>query len=396
MIVGGAPLEISDVPWQVALLSAHVRDRDDDGFLDQFCGGSLISAEWVVTAAHCTFSDGDLPLRPSDIDVVAGKSVLSEISSSDRRGVDRIVVHPDYDGQFFNDIALIHLSSAVPLGTRVAPIAFGGAVWDGTAPAADTQYVVSGWGCRAVLDANDDCPIDDPDAYFADALEAVVVRDVGGPTATTCGSNSDFDVALMICAGDLAGGVDSCAGDSGGPLVATWDDAPVLAGVVSFGFGCALTSFPGIYTRVSTYAEWMTSVTDLVAFADWSTSEVFTPLSPARVMDTRSGDKVGTLAVAGGADPYELQVTGRAGVPTGVAAVALNVTAVSTEANDYGGVVTGYPCGGALPDVSNLNFVSGQTIPNSVIAPVSSAGKVCFYVYGKAHLLADVSGYLIN
>ena len=88
-----------------------------------------------------------------------------------------------------------------------------------------------------------------------------------------------------------------------------------------------------------------------------------------------------------------LQVTGVAGVPlSGVAAVALNVTAVSTEANDFGGFVTVFPCG-TRPDASNLNFVSGQTIPNSVIAPVSSAGKVCFYVYGKAHLLADVSGY---
>ncbi|MBL6636330.1 MAG: hypothetical protein ISP35_09055 [Ilumatobacteraceae bacterium] len=43
--------------------------------------------------------------------------------------------------------------------------------------------------------------------------------------------------------------------------------------------------------------------------------------------------------------------------------------------------------------MSNLNFTSGQTIPNSVIAPVSADGKVCFYVYGKTHLLADVSGY---
>ena len=129
--------------------------------------------------------------------------------------------------------------------------------------------------------------------------------------------------------------------------------------------------------------------------ASSSSGSTFTALTPKRIMDTRSGEKVGTLAVAGGAAPYELQVTGAGGVPSsGVAAVALNVTAVSTEANDYGGFVTVYPCGGSLPDVSNLNFVSGQTIPNSVIAPVSSSGKVCFYVYGKAHLLADVSGYM--
>ena len=117
----------------------------------------------------------------------------------------------------------------------------------------------------------------------------------------------------------------------------------------------------------------------------------FTPLTPKRLLDTRSGDKVGELDGSGAA--YELQVTGAGGVPSsGVSAVALNVTAVSTETNDFGGFVTVYPCG-TRPDASNLNFTSGMTIPNSVIAPVSSSGKVCFYVYGKAHLLADVSGY---
>jgi hypothetical protein len=112
-------------------------------------------------------------------------------------------------------------------------------------------------------------------------------------------------------------------------------------------------------------------------------------------MDTRgSGNKVGELDGSGSA--YELQVGGEKGVPSsGVAAVALNVTVVDGEAGDYGGFVTVYPCG-TRPDASNLNFTSGQTIPNSVIAPVSSSGKVCLYVYGEAHLLADVSGYFTS
>ena len=114
-------------------------------------------------------------------------------------------------------------------------------------------------------------------------------------------------------------------------------------------------------------------------------------LKPERLLDTRSGDKVGEIDGTGAA--YSLQVGGEKGVPSsGVGAVALNVTVVDGEAGDYGGYVTVYPCG-TRPDASNLNFTSGQTIPNSVIAPVSAAGKVCFYVYGKAHLLADVSGY---
>jgi hypothetical protein len=114
--------------------------------------------------------------------------------------------------------------------------------------------------------------------------------------------------------------------------------------------------------------------------------------APVRLLDTRgSGNKVGKTDGTG--TPYELTVAGVSGVPsTGVAAVALNVTVVDGEATDVGGYVTVYPCG-TRPDSSNLNFVNGQTVPNAVIASVSAAGKVCFYVYGKAHLLADVSGY---
>jgi hypothetical protein len=123
-----------------------------------------------------------------------------------------------------------------------------------------------------------------------------------------------------------------------------------------------------------------------------ATTESFVPLTPARVLDTRGGAKVGNAA--GTAAPYVLQVTGQGGVPaSGVGAVALNVTVTLTEDPTIGGgYVTVFPCG-TRPDASNLNFVGGQTIPNSVIAPVSASGEVCFYVYGTAHLIADVSGY---
>ena len=114
--------------------------------------------------------------------------------------------------------------------------------------------------------------------------------------------------------------------------------------------------------------------------------------SPVRLLNTRtSGTKVGALDGNGAA--YELTVSGQSGIPAeDVVAVAMNVTVVDGEAGNAGGYVTVYPCG-TRPDSSNLNFVNGQTVPNAVIAPVSLSGKVCFYVYGKAHLLADVSGY---
>ena len=90
---------------------------------------------------------------------------------------------------------------------------------------------------------------------------------------------------------------------------------------------------------------------------------------------------------------YVLQVTGKGGVPTdGVTAVALNVTVTETETGAHNGFVTVFPCGDR-PDASNLNFVANQTVPNLVIAPVNEAGEVCLYVYGRAGLIADVSGY---
>jgi hypothetical protein len=123
----------------------------------------------------------------------------------------------------------------------------------------------------------------------------------------------------------------------------------------------------------------------------------FTSLSaPTRLLNTRtSGVKVGKTDGTGTA--YELTVAGQSGLPAAgsLSTVAMNVTVVDGEANDAGGYVTVYPCG-TRPDSSNLNFVNGQTVPNAVIASVSSEGKVCFYVYGKAHLLADVSGYFDN
>jgi uncharacterized delta-60 repeat protein len=128
-----------------------------------------------------------------------------------------------------------------------------------------------------------------------------------------------------------------------------------------------------------------------------ATTRPIVPLTPARLFDTRDGS--GSVAVGkvgdglGGGTPLEFTVTGQGGVPTaGVGAVSLNVTAVDTEAPNEGGYVTVYPCG-TPPNASNLNFTSNQIIPNAVIAPVSANGKVCFYVYGKAHLLADVNGW---
>ena len=123
------------------------------------------------------------------------------------------------------------------------------------------------------------------------------------------------------------------------------------------------------------------------------TGSSLTALPPARILDTRSELKVG--ASDGSGAPHRLNVHGQGGLPaSGIGAVVLNVTVTGGENPSVGGgYVSVYPCASGRPSASSLNFEADQTIPNSVVAPVDSSGNICFYVYGQAHLLADVSGY---
>ncbi len=139
----------------------------------------------------------------------------------------------------------------------------------------------------------------------------------------------------------------------------------------------------------------------VLAALDDSVGAAFNEITPARLVDTRKGTnptKFGELDGTGTA--MELTINNAttingtpSGLPaTGISAVALNVTIVDGETNDYGGYLTVYPCG-TRPDASNLNYVTGQTIPNAVIAPVSDTGTICIHNYGTAHLLIDASGW---
>jgi hypothetical protein len=133
---------------------------------------------------------------------------------------------------------------------------------------------------------------------------------------------------------------------------------------------------------------------------------LFNPITPARICDTRAavsgviaanpcnnnGTGTGTL---GPAATLAVQVTGNGGVPaSGVAAVVLNVTATNTTASSYFSV---WPVGASQPIVSNLNWVAGQTVPNRVIVPLGTGGKVNVYNYaGSADLVIDVGGWFTD
>jgi hypothetical protein len=142
--------------------------------------------------------------------------------------------------------------------------------------------------------------------------------------------------------------------------------------------------------------------TDLIADINgyFAPNAGFTTVTPSRIMDTRDGTGGVTPGKVGnGKDDagtvLSFDVLGKGGLPTtanSIGAVSLNVTAANTSVGNEGGWVAVYPCG-TTPKVSNLNFISGQITPNAVITPISNDGKVCFKVYGKTDLIADINGY---
>ncbi|HVV14490.1 S53 family peptidase [Amycolatopsis sp.] len=146
-----------------------------------------------------------------------------------------------------------------------------------------------------------------------------------------------------------------------------------------------------IYNRFGT----VHVIADVFGYYSTGSGSLYQPLTPARVLDTRSAIGVPTKTPLGTGATMQLPVTGSNGVPsTGVTAVVLNVTA--TESTD-GGFLTLYPDGQTRPASSNLNFVAGQTIPNLVIVPVGANGTVDIYNrFGTVHVIADVFGYFTS
>ena len=191
---------------------------------------------------------------------------------------------------------------------------------------------------------------------------------------------------------------------------ASSNDPDLTHGVASYSWNFGDSSAPGTgATPNHTYASAgsftvVLTVTDIdgwqATVSHQITISVVTPgtfrsLPPSRLLDTRNGIGAPKLAVVAHGTVH-LQVTGRGGVPaSGVSAVVLNVTAVTPTS---GGYLTVYGTGSARPGVSSLNFVAGQTVPNLVIAPVGTGGKVDLYngSSGTIQILADVSGYYLN
>jgi hypothetical protein len=119
----------------------------------------------------------------------------------------------------------------------------------------------------------------------------------------------------------------------------------------------------------------------------------YVAVSPARITDTRAGSgQANAGSTLGAGSTLSVQVTGAGGVPaTGVSGVVVNATVTNTTGSSF---LTVWPTGGTMPTVSNLNWVAGWTVPNRVIVPVGTGGKVNFYnKFGSTDLVVDVDGY---
>ncbi|XP_062919000.1 transmembrane protease serine 6 [Mobula hypostoma] len=233
-IVGGTNSTEGEWPWQASLqiYGQHV------------CGGMLINEHWVLSAAHC-FPGSYAP--PEFWTVYLGKFKLSTVGSNELSfKVQRIIVHPYYDGETSsNDVALLKLDQPVPLAPTICPICL---------PATTHVFEagqlcwVTGWGAT-----EEKGPVED-------VLQKVDVKLVD---QSVCNEAYSYSITpQMICAGYPEGKKDSCQGDSGGPLVCAESSGRwFLAGIVSFGYGCARPEYYGVYSRVTRLITWIRSVT---------------------------------------------------------------------------------------------------------------------------------------
>ncbi|XP_070816866.1 chymotrypsin A-like [Chaetodon trifascialis] len=223
-IVNGEEAVPHSWPWQVSL-------QRSNGF--HFCGGSVISETWVVTAAHCS-------VRTSDRVVVGEHDRASSSEAVQVMGVGKVFKNPGFNMfTTSSDIALIKLASPIQMNARVSPVCL--------AETADnfpggTQCVTSGWGLTRY-----NAP--DTPALLQQATLPLLSNDQCKQYWGNRITNT------MICAG--ASGVSSCMGDSGGPLVCEKAGAWTLVGIVSWGSGNCSTSVPGVYARVSALRAWV-------------------------------------------------------------------------------------------------------------------------------------------
>ncbi|NWS87415.1 ACRO protein, partial [Toxostoma redivivum] len=236
-VVGGKSAEAGTWPWLVSIQDTSVSGTG------HLCGGSLISVQWVLTAAHCFAESRNL----SAMRLLIGATQLTEPGpEAEVRLIKRLLIHQEYSSaDQSNDIALLELNEPVQCSPYIQTVC----VPNGTLSVEqlDTCYV-AGWGATTARSQTS-----------SDVLQEAKVHLI---SVQICNSSEWYNGDIHthnLCAGYPEGGVDTCQGDSGGPLMCQDNNADFfwVVGVTSWGRGCARAKRPGVYTSVQHFYEWI-------------------------------------------------------------------------------------------------------------------------------------------
>jgi len=237
------------LPWQVSIRRVYTglgADMKPFKMIEHFCGGTILDAKTILSAAHC-FPKGDQ--SPKEKEVMAGSVNVNDAKTSQSSALDKIVFNTKHpwasDTSSNNDIVIIKLKTALKFNDKVQPACLPDVAGFDKAQANKQMAVVSGWG--GLKDGGD----------VPELLQFVPLPLFPN---TMCGGFMDGGLSDgMICAGYSAGGKDPCQGDSGGPLViGSSDDTAVIVGAVSHGMGkCGEKGKPAIYAKVTKYLDWI-------------------------------------------------------------------------------------------------------------------------------------------
>jgi secreted trypsin-like serine protease len=242
-IVGGVVTKTGEIPWRVLVFPNNPQTGRGGT-----CGGTIISPNWILTAAHCT-----MDIKPGEvIDIFVGAQAnpLSSARSASIRA-DRYIQHPAFNrNNLDNDMALVHLPRPLTFRSNISPacLPFGAL---SRSEFQGATVLASGWGTTRPVPVGQD---------NNDRTSNTLLM-VDLPVLTTSQCSRYIRVTNnMICT--YQPGKDTCQGDSGGSIDYQNSNGLYYSiGVVSFGYGCAQQNNPGVYAKVTQYLTWIEQTT---------------------------------------------------------------------------------------------------------------------------------------
>lgn len=355
-IINGTLGSVSSYPWMGFLAYS-------DG--QQYCGASLISETWVLTAAHCFLNENnevDIAAGAESIVVLNSDTVSPLAEEAEQGQIGQIIIHPNYDPNMETsanvddyDIALVELTAAVSF----QPVK----LLSASAPEllAGTELIIMGWGTTAVDEENQSI---NPSNELLVASQQVVSR--ADCETVYEGGITDF----MLCAGavEQAGTTDTCQGDSGGPLVVANGNDHVQVGIVSFGGtetgpACGDPDAPGVYAKVSALASF---ISDNAADAQFVTLDNVAPPQTPATAPVLSISVEGNLvniswteaATATGYRLYYAPYPEQTPIEFIDMGAGLSISGELPSGSAFYVAVEAYNEAGSLPDISNVEVLT--------------------------------------